>query len=148
VHTQVDSASCLSSAVVGSSSAEGFVRNSVLSNVRCNYIEAEGCVLVNVTADRIIAKPGSIIYNFVQTDDAAAETAAGDVIAGVFSEDGAQLVMRSNMATDGGNVAFFLPDPLCLFVSFFPVSFCFNSQKYSMLLFLAVILVVCCSLNF
>jgi hypothetical protein len=120
VRTQVDGASCLSSAVVGSSSsAEGFVRNSVLSKVRCNYIEAEGCVLVNVTADRIIAKPGSIIYNFVQTDDAAAETAAGDVIAGVFSEDGAQLVMRSNMTTDGGNVAVaYNPRRSSLFVCF------------------------------
>jgi hypothetical protein len=44
----------------------GYVRNSVLSNVRCKYIEAEGCVLINVTAERIVAQPGSIIYNYIQ----------------------------------------------------------------------------------
>lgn len=37
----------------------------MLSNVRCKYIEAEGCVLINVTAERIIARPGSIIYNYI-----------------------------------------------------------------------------------
>ena len=91
----------------------GFVRNSVVSNVRCKYIEAEGCVLINVTAERITAKPGSIIYNFVQgnnsnsgssdnNDNLVAVTAAGDVIVGVFAEDGAQTVIRSHIDTDGG----------------------------------------------
>jgi hypothetical protein len=51
---------------VDSSAGTGYVRNSVLSNVRCKYIEAEGCVLINVTAERIVAQPGSIIYNYIQ----------------------------------------------------------------------------------
>jgi hypothetical protein len=80
------------------------VRNSVLSNVRCKYIEAEGCVLINVTAERIIARPGSIIYNYAHDGGAGREvqTAAGDVIVGVFAEDGSQSVVRSHMDTDGG----------------------------------------------
>jgi hypothetical protein len=48
------------------SAGTGYVRNSVLSNVRCKYIEAEGCVLINVTAERIVAQPGSIIYDYIQ----------------------------------------------------------------------------------
>ena len=57
----------------------GSVRNSVLSNVRCNYIEAEGCIMVNVTADSIIAKPGSIIYNIVDDSDFGLELSEGQV---------------------------------------------------------------------
>jgi hypothetical protein len=51
---------------VDCSAGTGYVRSSVLSNVRCKYIEAEGCVLINVTAERIVAQPGSIIYNYIQ----------------------------------------------------------------------------------
>ena len=84
------------------------MRSSVLSNVRCNYIEAEGCVLINVTADRIIAKPGSIIYNYTHSDAEGSgetvSTADGDVIVGVFAEDGSQTIIRSHLDTDGGKV--------------------------------------------
>ena len=112
------------------SGSAGFVRNSVLSNVRCKYIEAEGCVLINVTAERIIARPGSIIYNYVQdtntttgtgkrtvngevivrTEDTVrtmpgeVRTEDGEVIASVFSEDSSQNVLHSHINTDGGKV--------------------------------------------
>lgn len=142
-----------------SSTGTGFVRNSVLTNVRCRHIEAEGCVLINVTADSIIARPGSIIYNYVHTklgdavpvlaagaalattatsvsvspspsasastaevpatkraklldgcpssfstssSSSAVSTAAGDVVVGVFSEDGSQVVIKSHLEKDGG----------------------------------------------
>lgn len=91
--------------VVLFSGAAGFVRNAVLSNVRCKYIEAEGCVLINVTAERIIARPGSIIYNVIaEAGSGNKEVLAGegDVTVGVFAEDGSQLVVRSHMDTDGG----------------------------------------------
>jgi len=115
------------------------VVNSVLSNVRCKYIDAVDCVLINVTAERIVAAPGSIIYNYVhpfaenaraaegaedknektEGSDPAAKrvkrdtpdgshsnnevrTGAGDVIVGVFQEDGSQVVLNSHAETDGG----------------------------------------------
>lgn len=109
------------------------MRNSVLSNVRCRHIEAEGCVLINVTADRIVARPGSIIYNYVhhleevlEVEEEVAETPSKrarrdsnssadkeekevraspkDVIVGVFGEDGRQTVINSNVDTDGGEL--------------------------------------------
>ncbi len=112
------------------STAGGRVVNSVLSNVRCKYIDAVDCVLINVTAERIVAAPGSIIYNYVhpgaedknaktEGNDPAAKrvkrdtpdgshsnnevrTSAGDVIVGVFQEDGSQVVINSHAETDGG----------------------------------------------
>lgn len=102
------------------------MRDSVLSNVRCKYIEADNCILINVTAERIIAKSGSIIYNVIDTGRGSTSephtpgghalfsggngaTVRGlqvnsrEVMVGVFSEDGAQTVMRSDLDTDGGN---------------------------------------------
>ena len=95
----VDAASCVSSSTVGCS---GRIVRSVLSNVRCNSIDAEGCVLINVTADRIVAKPGSIVYNIVQSGNLDLEE--GAVFAGVFAEDGSQLGVTSSISTDGGKV--------------------------------------------
>jgi hypothetical protein len=80
-----------------------------MSNVRCKYIDAEDCVLINVTAERIIAKRGSIIYNLLDDKNSAPVVIegmilanAGDVIVGVFDADGKQFIVRSNMDTDGG----------------------------------------------
>ena len=128
--------------------------NSVLSNVRCKYIDAVDCVLINVTAERIVAAPGSIIYNYVhpsvqnpttsaraaegaeaknekteESDPAAkrvkrdtpdgshskneVRTSAGDVIVGVFQEDGSQVVLNSHAETDGGMI--FVSANLCAF---------------------------------
>ena len=118
--------------------ATGFVRNSVVSNVRCKYIEAEGCVLINVTAERIIARPGSIIYNFVEGSSGAAEPGAavkaetndGDVIVGVFDESGKQTVVRSHMDTDGGTLR----------KSFFVISLVYSC--YSLFNVVAVVVIV------
>lgn len=48
---QVDAVSMVSACELGTGSVAG----SALTNVRCNHIEAEDCILVNVTAKRIIA---------------------------------------------------------------------------------------------
>ena len=47
----MDEVSMVSASVIGG----GEVKDSVLANVRCSHIEAEGCILVNVTAKRIVA---------------------------------------------------------------------------------------------
>lgn len=48
---EVDDVSMVSASKIGG----GSVKNSALTNVRCGYIEAEDCILVNVTAKRIVA---------------------------------------------------------------------------------------------
>jgi hypothetical protein len=90
--------------VLGSSGSgsNGSVQRSVLSNVRCKYIEADNCVLINVTAKKIIAKPGSIVYNIFDTTEEGIVCADGDVLAGVSANDGSQTVIRSHMSIDGG----------------------------------------------
>jgi hypothetical protein len=75
----------------------------VLCNVRCKYIDAEDCILVNVTADRIVARPGSIVYNIVDESEDGLDLNHGQVLAGVFSDDGSQIIMRSATTIDGGN---------------------------------------------
>lgn len=47
----VDDVSLVSACKLGG----GHVKNSALTNVRCAHIEAEDCILVNVTAKRIVA---------------------------------------------------------------------------------------------
>ncbi len=74
----------------------------MLCNVKCNYIDAEGCVLINVTANSIIARPGCIIYNVMDESNDGIELTDGQVLAGVFSEGGDQLVMKSSTSIDGG----------------------------------------------
>lgn len=110
-NTTIDDVSCVSSCSLGSTTSKGYVRNSVLSNVRCKHIEADGCVLVNVTAERIIAKPGSIAYNCLDDKNAPAIIENGtlsidskDVVVGVFDSDGTQSIIRSHLQTDGGKV--------------------------------------------
>jgi hypothetical protein len=80
------------------------VRNSVLCNVRCKYIDAEDCVLINVTADRIFARPGCIVYNIIDETEDGLDLNHGQVLAGVFSNDGTQLIMRSATTIDGGDM--------------------------------------------
>lgn len=91
------------------------MHNSVLSNVRCKYIEADHCVLINVTADRIIAPRHSIVYNLIAKSDGDEQDPStpkssgaylvlqpGEVHVGVFDAEGRQMIMRSNMDIDGG----------------------------------------------
>lgn len=83
----------------------GFVKNSVLINVHCNHIEAEDCVLINVTGDRIIAKKNSVIYNVVDIDGTLLNSVEEKcVYSGVFDENGDQKVLESTLDIDGGKV--------------------------------------------
>ena len=114
VNTDVLAGSLVSSSSLGSThsplqgSVKGSVKGSVLTGVRCKYIEAENCILINVTAERIIAKPGSIIYNIVAGgDDNVLIAEPGQVLAGVFSDDGSQHVIRSNISIDGGKLYYY-----------------------------------------
>eukprot|EP01060_Flectonema_neradi_P003328 TRINITY_DN12139_c0_g2_i1.p1 TRINITY_DN12139_c0_g2~~TRINITY_DN12139_c0_g2_i1.p1 ORF type:complete len:553 (+),score=133.35 TRINITY_DN12139_c0_g2_i1:55-1659(+) len=85
------------STVASSTLKEGSVLKSALCNVTAGYIEASGCILVNVTAKKIIASPGTIAYNIVDDSDEGLILTEGKVITTVFSEDGSQTRMTANM---------------------------------------------------
>lgn len=93
---KVDSLSCISSSTL----LAGSVTNCVISNVKCNYIQAEDCILINVTADRIIASKGSILYNIASK--AEVQVVEGEVLVGVFAQDGTHERVYSSITTDGG----------------------------------------------
>jgi hypothetical protein len=92
----VDAQSVIAMSEIGA----GNVSKSVLTRVRCKYIEADGCILVNVTADRVIAKPGSILYNVCCAGTLTGD--AKDIHAGVTKADGTQVIIRSSLNIDGG----------------------------------------------
>ena len=102
--TDIDSMSLVASCHIGVNGKKncGAVRNSILCNVRCRYVDADGCILINVTADSIIARPGSIIYNIADESECGLDLSEGQVLTGVFANDGSQTVMRSATEIDGG----------------------------------------------
>ena len=107
IKTTIDTQSCISSCHLGTQQSHqitscGQVKNSVLCNVRCKYIDVDGCILVNVTADRIYARPGCIVYNVIDESADGLDLIHEQVLAGVFTDDGNQLVIRSNTKIDGG----------------------------------------------
>jgi hypothetical protein len=106
IKTTIDTQSCISSCHLGTQQSQqtscGSIKNSVLCNVRCKYIDVDGCILVNVTADRIYARPGCIVYNVIDESAEGLDLIHEQVLAGVFTDDGNQLVMRSHTKIDGG----------------------------------------------
>ena len=96
INTAVDSTSLICSSELGNDDkSTGSIKNSVLCNVRCSHIDVEGCILVNVTANRIYARPGCIIYNVFDESAILESVNAGEVLVGVVSSDETQLIMRS-----------------------------------------------------
>jgi hypothetical protein len=92
---QVDSASCISSCAF----SKGRIQNCVMSNVRCDYIDAQDCVLVNVTAERVVGRAGSIGYNLIAP---VIELTDQAVSVGVFEASGSHFVINSAVNIDGG----------------------------------------------
>jgi hypothetical protein len=96
--TTVDSISYVAGADLGG----GIVKKSVVNNVRCTSIEADDCVLINVTCRSLKAKKGSIVYNVCVNGDI--DMAEEAVMTGVTTADSknAQIIMNSAMSIDGG----------------------------------------------
>ena len=88
---------------------------SVVINVYANHIEAEDSVLINVTATRIIAPRGCILYNVIDTSEEGIVLTENEVRVGVFSEDKPPLIMRSSTTIDGGNYCFRYHLPVSFF---------------------------------
>lgn len=126
-NTAVDGTSCIFGSTIGSeryissssffipflmnicgylatSASTGRIQNCVLNNVRCKHIDAVNSILINVTAESIVARGQNIVYNFI--DESAIPPLLNmeekAVLVGVFSDKGEQCVIRSDMDTDGG----------------------------------------------
>jgi len=100
----VDSASVVSS----TSASSGEVSGSVILGVTAGELRAEGAVLVNTCAKRIVAGKGSVVYNVVDTSEEGLVLAENEVRVGVFTtkEGHAYFEMRSNVAEIDGGKAF------------------------------------------
>lgn len=99
----VDAASIVSSCVVRS----GEVVGSMLANVRAKELRAERAVVVNVCAARIVAPPGSVLYNVVDSSEEGIVLAENEVRVGIFTQDPERpyFEMRSDSGSiDGGQV--------------------------------------------
>jgi hypothetical protein len=94
--------SCVCDSILGRSGVASTISHSVVCGVKALQIQANGAILINVTAKRIVAAEGAIVYNIVDTSEAGLVLAQGQVMAGVFSADGTQEVLNSSLSTDGG----------------------------------------------
>lgn len=78
----------------------------MLNNVRCKYIDASNSILINITAERIVARGENIAYNLIDesvgTTTPLLDLEEKTVLVGVFNNDGEQCIIRSDMDTDGG----------------------------------------------
>ena len=80
----------------------GGISSSILSSVNCGDIEVQGAILVNVTAKKIRAAAGSILYNIIDDSDEGIILQDGDVLVGVFDNEGNVTNIESNVSIDGG----------------------------------------------
>eukprot|EP01035_Chromulina_nebulosa_P025911 gene25911-33866_t len=106
-NTDIDGNSCLFGSIVGSEGKPtGRIQNCVLNNVRCKYIDASNSILINITAERIVARGENIAYNLIDesvgTTTPLLDLEEKTVLVGVFNNDGEQCIIRSDMDTDGG----------------------------------------------
>mmetsp|Transcript_16733 Transcript_16733/g.37522 ORF Transcript_16733/g.37522 Transcript_16733/m.37522 type:complete len:541 (-) Transcript_16733:89-1711(-) len=100
----VDSASVISA----SSCKSGSFKSAVVSAAFADSIVAEGAVLVNVTARKIVARPGALAYNIVDDSEEGLVLDENEVLVGVATSRGSDsqyFTMASNwMQHDGGQV--------------------------------------------
>jgi len=86
----------------------GEVSSSVVLGVTAQEVKAEGAVLVNTCAKRILASKGAVAYNVVDTSEEGLVLGPQEVRAGVFTTDPKHpyFEMRSNTAEVDGGKAF------------------------------------------
>ena len=117
--TKVDATSC----VCSSELMAGNVESSALVNVTAGHVTAKNCLLVNVTAKKIVAEEGAIAYNVVDDSEEGLVLTKGkvcvrliylsknflpfseQVLTTVFAEDGSQIRVNSDMAGPDGKEA-------------------------------------------
>jgi hypothetical protein len=95
---KVDEPSCVFSCKIGG----GSITSSALANVTSPYVEAEGAIIVNCTAKKIVAGKGAILYNLIDTSDEGIDAGPGEVKVAVMDENGNSMLLQSRMDIDGG----------------------------------------------
>jgi hypothetical protein len=80
--------------------ADGTAKDSLLSNVTAEVINADGAILVNCVAPKITAGKGCILYNIMGEKEIVAEP--GQVMVAVSDESGGMTMIKSRMDIDGG----------------------------------------------
>jgi hypothetical protein len=82
----------------------GVLNHTVASRVTCGTVDANGCLLINVTA-RSIKATNCVVYNVVDDSDDGLILPDGAVVTNVFMPGGvSKLVQTSSTTTDGGKV--------------------------------------------
>jgi hypothetical protein len=90
-----------SSRVFGCTIKEGgSINGSALAGVTAKTVEADGAIIVNCVAPKIVAGKGAILYNLISEEDIIAE--AGAIIVEVTEESGDKYLLKSDMETCGG----------------------------------------------
>ena len=83
---------------------EGTLHHTVASHLTCGTVDANGCLLINVTA-RSVKATNCVVYNVVDDSEEGLVLPDGAVVTNVFMPGGApKLVQTSSTTTDGGKV--------------------------------------------
>ena len=78
----------------------GKLRNSIVCRVKTRELQADGAIVVNCVAPKIVAGKGCILYNLISETEIVAKD--GEVMVEVTNESGQSFVLRSRMDIDGG----------------------------------------------
>jgi hypothetical protein len=81
--------------------ADGLVKDSLLSHVTAEVVNADGAILVNCVAPKITAGKGCILYNIMGEKEIVAER--GQVMVAVCDESGSMTMIKSRTDIDGGD---------------------------------------------
>jgi hypothetical protein len=80
----------------------GSICKSVLASVRAKEIHADGAIIVNCVANKIVAGPGAILYNIMDDSEEGVVAKDGEVMVSVTEESGSSVRLCSRMDIDGG----------------------------------------------
>jgi len=80
----------------------GDIKDSVIAGVVSLDVQAEGAIIVNCTAKKIVAGKNSILYNLIDDSEEGIVAAEGDVIVSVTEESGEMMELRSKHSICGG----------------------------------------------
>jgi hypothetical protein len=88
--------------VFGSKVKTGSISNSILAQVQAAEINADGAIIVNCAAKKIIAGKGAILYNLIDDTEEGIVAAPGQVMVATTDEAGTATLLKSRMDIDGG----------------------------------------------
>jgi len=81
----------------------GSITNSVMAGVEAIDVTADGAIIVNCTARKIVAGKNAILYNLIDDSEEGIIAGEGDVIVSVTEESGEMMELRSKHSICGGD---------------------------------------------